>query len=253
MNRPVRIIPCLDIADGRVVKGVQFQRLRDAGDPAERASLYERDGADELALLDVTATSEDRGAAAKTVARVRAVLRVALTVGGGVRSASGAQRLLEAGADKMSVNTAAVERPALIEDLASQFGAQCVVVAIDAARRANKAEWEVVTHAGRRRTGLDAVTWAAKAQALGAGEILLTSWDRDGTRKGYDLALLARVRNATTLPIIASGGAHAPAHMASAFAAGADAALAASIFHDGDWTILSVKQALRKSGVEVRL
>jgi imidazole glycerol phosphate synthase glutamine amidotransferase subunit len=250
----VRIIPCLDVRDGRVVKGVQFQGLRDAGSPPERAAAYEALGADELVILDVSATPEGRATAVETVRAVRAVLSLPLTVGGGVRQADHAAALLEAGADKVSVNTAAVERPALLTELSERFGRQCTVLALDAARRTDGAPgWEVVTRSGRHRTGLDAVDWARDACARGAGEILLTSWDRDGTRAGYDTELLAAVSGAVTVPVIASGGADSAQHMLDAVRAGADAVLAASIFHYDDHSIAALKQSLRDNGVEVRL
>jgi imidazoleglycerol phosphate synthase cyclase subunit len=245
-----RVIPCLDVAGGRVVKGVQFQGLRDAGDPVERAEAYARQGADELVLLDVSATPEDRGNAIEVVRAVRRVLPLPLTVGGGVRKASDAEILLEAGADKVAVNTAAVTRPEVLTELARTFGRQCTVLALDAAHTG--AAWETVILSGRERTGLDAVKWAQEAVDRGAGEIMLTSWDRDGTGSGYDLELLAAVRAAVRVPIIASGGAAGPGHMAEALAAGADAVLAASILHDGHTTVGDLKRELRALGVEVR-
>jgi cyclase len=247
-----RVIPCLDVRDGRVVKGVRFQGLRDAGDPVESARRYEADGADELVILDVSATPEGRANAAHTVADVRAVLGIPLTVGGGIRAVADAERLLDAGADKVSVNTAAVADPSLIDRLAARFGTQCTVLALDAARRADGEGWEVVVRSGTVRTGTDALAWAAEATARGAGEILLTSWDRDGTRSGYDLALLAAMRGAVGVPVIASGGAAHADHLAEALRAGADAVLAASIFHDGDTTPAAVKDALAAAGIEVR-
>jgi len=247
----VRIIPCLDVRDGRVVKGVRFQGLRDAGDPVERAAEYERQGADELTLLDVSATPEGRSAALDTVRGVRAGLALPLTVGGGVRSEADAEALLEAGADKVGVNTAAVEAPALLDRLARRFGAQCTVLALDAAVRP-EGGWEVVVLSGRKRTGRDAVAWAREAAARGAGEILLTSWDRDGSRAGYDLALLRAVAAVVRVPIVASGGADGPAHMIEAVRAGAGAVLAASIFHTGETTVADVKRELRRRGLEVR-
>jgi imidazoleglycerol phosphate synthase cyclase subunit len=247
----VRIIPCLDVRDGRVVKGVRFQGLRDAGDPVERAAAYERQGADELTLLDVSATPDGRGAALHTVRDVRACLALPLTVGGGVRSEADAEALLESGADKVGVNTAAVEDPALLTRLARRFGAQCTVLALDAAARP-EGGWEVVVLSGRKRTGLDAVAWAREAVARGAGEILLTSWDRDGSRAGYDLPLLRAVASAVRVPLVASGGADGPAHMVEAVRAGAGAVLAASIFHTGETTVADVKHELRRRGLEVR-
>ncbi|WP_159716586.1 imidazole glycerol phosphate synthase subunit HisF [Geminicoccus flavidas] len=245
-----RIIPCLDVADGRVVKGVRFQGLRDAGDPAERAALYEAQGADEIVILDVAATPEGRGHQHETVRRVRAVLSIPLTIGGGVRNAEDAAALLEAGADKVSVNTAAVERPELIREISERFGAQCCVLAIDAKRDGDR--FEVLVKGGRQGTGKDVLAWAREAQELGAGEILLTSWDRDGTRSGYDLELTGAVAGAVHVPVIASGGANSAEHIAEAFEAGADAVLAASIFHDGDTTVGDVKTYLAGKGVVVR-
>jgi len=245
-----RIIPCLDVSHGRVVKGVRFQGLRDAGDPAERAWLYEEQGADEIVILDVSATPEGRGHQLETVRRVRAGLSIPLTIGGGVRREEDALHLLEAGADKVSVNTAAVERPELLSEIAGRFGRQCCVLAIDAAWREGR--FEVLVKGGREGTGIDAIAWARRGEQLGAGEILLTSWDRDGTRSGYDLALTRKVAEAVRLPVIASGGADRAEHIAEAFAAGADAVLAASIFHDGDTTVGDVKLHLMERGLRVR-
>ena len=247
----VRIIPCLDVKDGRVVKGIRFQGLRDAGDPVEQAQKYARDGADELVMLDVSATPQERAHGLHTVAAVRAVLPVPLTCGGGVRTVADAQALLEAGADKVAVNTAAVARPELLTELAERFGVQCVVLACDA-RQVGEGAWEVVVRSGTTSSGKDVVAWCREAVARGAGEILLTSWDRDGTRSGYDLALLRAVRQAVHVPIVASGGAAHAVHLAEAVAAGADAVLAASIFHDGEYTVGDVKAALATEGVEVR-
>jgi imidazoleglycerol phosphate synthase cyclase subunit len=245
-----RVIPCLDIKDGRVVKGVKFQGLRDAGDPVECARLYESQGADEIVLLDVSATPEGRGHALDTVRAVRAVLSIPLSVGGGVRTSDDAGRLLEAGADKVGINTAAVSRPALVGEIAVRFGTQCTVLAVDAAATGDG--WEVVVESGRKRTGLDVVEWCRKAVATGAGEILLTSWDRDGTRSGYDLDLIAAVSSAVTVPVIASGGADRPEHLVEAIRAGASAALIASILHDGDTTVGALKQAMTRGGIVVR-
>jgi imidazoleglycerol phosphate synthase cyclase subunit len=246
-----RVIPCLDTRDGRVVKGVRFRSLRDAGDPAELAALYERQGADEVVLLDVSATPEGRGNALETVRRVRKELSIPLTVGGGVRALEDAGRLLDAGADKVGVNTAAVRRPALLTELATRFGSQCTVLALDAARR-DAGGYEVVVLSGEQRTGDGALAWARRAAELGAGEILLTSVDRDGTRAGYELELLASIAGAVDVPVVASGGASAPADLLAALRAGADAVLAASIFHDGVHTIGEVKAYLGEHGVEVR-
>ncbi len=249
-----RVIPCLDCRDGRVVKGVRFQGLRDAGDPVELAAAYEAQGADELVLLDVSATPEGRGTAVETVRRVREKLSIPLTVGGGVRTAENARALLEAGADKVGVNTAAVENPEVIREIATNFGSQCAVVALDAARKEDGSPgWEVVTHSGTRRTGKDAVEWARVVVEYGAGEILLTSWDRDGTRSGYDLELLRAVSEAVNVPVIASGGAANPQHLLEALKAGADAVLAASIFHDAEYTVGDIKKFLAEGGASIRL
>ncbi len=250
MSLASRVIPCLDIKDGRVVKGVRFQGLRDAGDPTACATLYEEQGGDEIVLLDVSATPEGRGHALDTVRKVRAVLSIPLTVGGGVRRVDDAGRLLEAGADKIGINTAAVARPALIGEIAERFGTQCTVLAVDAA--ASSTGWEVVVESGRTRTGIDAVEWCRKATAMGAGEILLTSWDRDGTRLGYELELTSAVAEAVTVPVIASGGANEPSHLVEAIQAGASAALVASILHDGDTTVGVLKAALSAAGIVVR-
>jgi cyclase len=247
----VRVIPCLDVRDGRVVKGVQFQNLRDAGSPAELAARYEAEGADELVILDVSATPEGRATATDTIRAVRAVLSLPLTVGGGVRSIEDAGRLLDAGADKVGINSAAVERPALITDIAARFGSQCAILALDAAARPDGG-WEVVVQSGRVRTGRDAVAWAVEAAQLGAGEILLTSWDRDGTGAGYDIELLSAISNAVSVPVIASGGVANAEHLIEGIRHGADAVLAASIFHDGRFTVRAVKSVLRSAGIEVR-
>ena len=245
-----RIVPCLDVKDGRVVKGVQFQHLRDAGDPASQAALYESQGADEIVVLDVAASAEGRATQIETVSRVRECLRIPLTVGGGIRTVDDARRLLAAGADKVSVNTAAIERPALLTELAAEFGSQCVVLAIDARRTAGA--WEALTHGGRRVGRADGVAWAREGAELGAGEILLTSWDRDGTRAGPDVELLRAVLGAVRVPVIASGGIGERAHVAQAFRAGADAVLAASVFHDGDDTVGGIKDELSLHGIRVR-
>jgi cyclase len=247
----IRIIPCLDVRDGRVVKGVKFQNLRDAGDPAALAEAYEAQGADELVMLDVSATPEGRATQIPTVEAVRASLSIALTVGGGVRTAEDAAALLTAGADKVGINTAAVDRPELIDEIATWFGRQCAVVAVDAARC--DGGWEVVTHSGTKRTGLDALDWIRQAEQRGAGEILLTSFDRDGTRSGYDLELLQTASDAVRIPIIASGGAASADHLIEAARAGADAVLAASIFHDAELTVRDVKRPMRDAGLEIRL
>ncbi len=246
----VRIIPCLDVSHGRVVKGVKFQGLRDAGDPAELGALYEAQGADELVVLDVSATTEARGTQLETVRRVRAELSIPLTVGGGVRGVQNAQSLLESGADKVSLNTAAVERPELIGEIATRFGSQCAVVAIDARKQGDG--FEVLIRSGKESAGRDAIAWARDVVALGAGELLLTSWDRDGTREGYDLELVSAVAAAVNVPVIASGGAARADHLGQALAAGADAVLAASIFHDREYTVGALKRELKVMGVEIR-
>ncbi|MGE5803109.1 MAG: imidazole glycerol phosphate synthase subunit HisF [Gemmatimonadota bacterium] len=245
-----RIVPCLDVRDGRVVKGVRFQGLRDAGDPAARATRYEAQGADEIVVLDIAASPAERATQLDTVRRVRAVLRIPLTVGGGVRSVADARSLLSAGADKISVNTAAVRRPELLSELAGEFGRQCVVLAIDA-RRVGSA-WEVLVLGGREVGRPDAVAWAQEGERLGAGEILLTSWDQDGTRAGPDVALLRAVADAVRVPVIASGGVGERAHVAAAFDAGADAVLAASVFHDDADTVDGIKADLAIRGIRVR-
>lgn len=247
----VRIIPCLDVSHGRVVKGVRFQGLRDAGDPAEMGALYEAQGADELVFLDVSATHEGRDTQLDTVRRVRERVSIPITVGGGVRTVDDARALLEAGADKVSVNSAAVARPELIAEISQRFGRQCAVVAVDAKRAGDS--WDVVVSGGRKSAERDVLEWLVQASALGAGEFLLTSWDRDGTRSGYDLELLRAASAVVREPIIASGGANTPEHLLEALQNGASAVLAASIFHDGDMTVGDVKRALRAFGVHVRI
>lgn len=246
-----RVIPCLDVDGGRVVKGINFIDLRDAGDPAELAARYDADGADEVVFLDITASSDGRDILIDAVRRTADTVFIPLTVGGGVRCVDDIDRLLRAGADKVSINSAALQRPALIEESASRFGEQCIVVAIDA-RRAG-ASWTVHSHGGRHDTGLDAVRWARQAADRGAGEVLLTSMDRDGTRSGYDLALTAAVAAAVPIPVIASGGAGEPEHLRAVLEeGGADAALAASIFHFDAHPIPATKRYLAAAGVEVR-
>ena len=247
----VRIIPCLDVDGGRVVKGVEFVDLRDAGDPVELAARYDAEGADELVFLDITASSDARDVMLEVARRTAEEVFIPFTVGGGIRSTDDARRLLRAGADKVSVNTAAVARPALIAEIAEEFGSQCVVVAIDA-RLGETGRFEVVTHGGRRPTGLDAVEWAARACRAGAGEILLTSMDRDGTKEGFDLPLIRAVSDAVNVPVIASGGVGTVDHLAEGVAAGADAVLAASIFHFAEHSIAEAKEALAAAGVAVR-
>ncbi len=245
-----RVIPCLDIDAGRVVKGVRFSSLRDAGHPVELAAAYEAQGADELVLLDVSATPQGRANSLGVVSAVRQALSIPLTVGGGVRRIDDVARLLEAGADRVGINTAAVERPGLISEVSARFGAQCTVVAVDAAAR--RGGWEVVVRSGEKRTGLDVAEWCQKAAAMGAGELLVTSWDRDGTGDGYDLDLVSHVTSAVTVPVIASGGAAGPAHMVEALRAGASAALVASILHDGLTTVDLLKADLLAAGIQVR-
>ena len=248
-----RIIPCLDVTAGRVVKGVRFQELRDAGDPAELAAAYDREGADEIIFLDITASSDARKILLDTVERTADQVFIPLAVGGGVRSVPDMAELLTHGADKVSVNTAALADPTLITRCAEVFGAQCVVLAIDARRRRDGEGWEVFSHGGRRATGRDAVEWAGLGEELGAGEILLTSMDNDGTHAGYDIELTRAVSAAVRLPVIASGGAGSARHMYDALTeGGADAALAASIFHFGEISIPAVKQELEGMGLEVR-
>ncbi|MDE2355806.1 MAG: imidazole glycerol phosphate synthase subunit HisF [Alphaproteobacteria bacterium] len=252
-----RIIPCLDVKDGRVVKGVRFVDLRDAGDPVEQASAYDAAGADELMFLDITASHEGRSAILDVVARTAEVVFMPLSVGGGVRDVEGARQLLRAGADKVAINTAAVERPELLSACADAFGSQAVVAAVDARRRpegrSGEGRWEVFTYGGRRATGLDAVDYAQLAEARGAGEILLTSMDADGAKSGYDLALIRAVSQAVSIPVIASGGAGSAADLVKAVReGGADAVLAASIFHFGEVSLAEAKEALAAAGVAVR-
>jgi len=249
-----RIIPCLDVDGGRVVKGVRFVELRDAGDPAELAATYDAAGADELVFLDITASSDARRTLLEVVARTADQVFIPLTVGGGVRSTEDILELLSHGADKVSVNSAAIADPTLLTRGAEIFGSQCMVLAIDARRRVDAPGWEVYSHGGRRPSGLDAVEWAREGERLGAGEILLTSMDRDGTKDGYDLDLTAAIAGAVRLPVIASGGAGSAIHMYDALTAGgAEAALAASIFHFGEVTIADVKKDLAERGLEIRL
>jgi imidazole glycerol-phosphate synthase subunit HisF len=255
--RTVRVIPCLDVDAGRVVKGVRFEGLRDAGDPAELASRYDEEGADEVVFLDITASSDERETMVEVVARSADMVFIPLTVGGGVRAVPDAMRLLRAGADKVAVNTAAVERPHLVSELASELGSQCVVVAVDArsAYDATTGErrYEVVTHGGRRPTGLDVIEWVARCEVAGAGEILLTSMDRDGTRLGYDLDLTRAVVDSVMVPVIASGGVGTLDHLVEgATLGGADAVLAASIFHLREHSVSEAKSHLLDAGVQVR-
>jgi imidazole glycerol-phosphate synthase subunit HisF len=250
-----RIIPCLDVHNGRVVKGINFVSLRDAGDPVEVAQRYDEQGADELCFLDITASSDERGLILKVIEDVAEQVFIPLTVGGGVREIADIQRLLKAGADKVSINTAAVLNPALVKKASEFFGAQCIVVAIDAkARSGTHSGWEVFTHGGRNETGLDALEWGLRMQKAGAGEILLTSMDQDGTKKGFDIELTKAMSDALEIPIIASGGVGAVNHFVDgALQGGADALLAASVFHYGEMSVNEVKQAMSKAGIEVRL
>jgi cyclase len=251
--RSVRLIPCLDVTGGRVVKGVRFVDLTDEGDPVELAARYDAEGADEITFLDITASSDERDTMVSVVARTAEQVFIPLTVGGGVRAAEDARRLLRAGADKVAVNTAAVERPELVRDIAEEFGGQCAVVAIDARSRADGAGWEVYTHGGRRPAGRDVVAWAAECAANGAGEILLTSMDRDGTRDGFDLALTRAVVDAVAIPVVASGGVGRLQDLVDgALDGGADAVLAASIFHRREFTMGEAKAFMAAQGVTVR-
>lgn len=249
----VRVIPCLDVKDGRVVKGVNFLALRDAGDPVEQARAYDAAGADELMFLDITASHEGRGAILDVVSRAAEVCFMPVSVGGGIRAVEDARRLLRAGADKISINTSAVENPALLSDAADAFGSQCVVVAIDARARPDGSGWEVFTYGGRKATGLDVIEYAVSAVKRGAGEILLTSMDRDGAKNGYDTALLRAITGAVNVPVIASGGAGSCADLVAGVRdGGADAVLAASIFHFGEVSIGEAKAAMRAAGLPVR-
>ncbi len=248
-----RIIPCLDVTAGRVVKGVNFIELRDAGDPVEIARRYDAQGADELTFLDITASSDDRGILFRMIEKVAEQIFIPLTVGGGVRQVADVRNLLNAGADKVSINTSAILNPQLVADAAGRYGSQCIVVAIDAKQVAT-GRWEVFTHGGRRATGLDAIAWAQKMQNLGAGEILLTSMDRDGSKMGFDLQLTRAVVDAVEIPVIASGGVGNLQHLVDGIKqGGADAVLAASIFHFGEYTVAQAKQCMAQQGIEVRL
>ncbi|BDD82789.1 imidazole glycerol phosphate synthase subunit HisF [Tsukamurella pulmonis] len=257
MTVAVRVIPCLDVDDGRVVKGVNFQNLRDAGDPVELAAAYDAQGADELTFLDVTASSSGRGTMLEVVRRTAEQVFIPLTVGGGVRSVEDVDTLLRAGADKVSVNTAAIVRPELLRELSNRFGSQCIVLSVDARTVPDGEEptpsgWEVTTHGGRKGTGIDAIEWARRGEELGVGEILLNSMDADGTKAGFDLRMITAARAAVHIPVIASGGAGAVEHFAPAVEAGADAVLAASVFHFGDMTIGEVKDEMAEHALVVR-
>lgn len=248
-----RIIPCLDVTAGRVVKGVSFVELRDAGDPVEIAKRYDDQGADELTFLDITASSDDRGIIFRIIEQVASQVFIPLTVGGGVREVQDVRNLLNAGADKVSINTSAVVNPQLVADAAARYGSQCIVVAIDA-KQVQPGKWEVFTHGGRKATGLDAIEWAKKMQTLGAGEILLTSMDQDGQKKGFDLGLTRAVTDALEIPVIASGGVGNLQHLADGVKlGGADAVLAASIFHFGEYTVRQAKEYMAGQAIEVRL
>ncbi len=252
MGLAKRIIPCLDVTNGRVVKGTNFIGLRDAGDPIEISRRYDDQGADELTFLDITASSDDRDLILHIIEEVAAQVFIPLTVGGGVRKVEDVRRLLNAGADKVSINTSAVQNPELVREAAGRYGSQCIVVAIDAKRTENG--WKVFTHGGRNATGLDVIEWAKKMQALGAGEILLTSMDRDGTRNGFDLALIHSVSHAVDVPVIASGGVGNLQHLVDGIVDGhADAVLAASIFHYGEYTVRQAKEYMAQHSIEVRL
>ena len=249
----IRVIPCLDVDNGRVVKGVNFTGLKDAGDPVELAARYDREGADELTFLDVSASVAGRGTMLDVVRRTAEQVFIPLTVGGGVRSVDDVDQLLRAGADKVSINTSAIARPELLRELAARFGSQCIVLSVDARRaQGQPSGFEVTTHGGSKSAGIDAIDWARRGAELGAGEILLNSMDGDGTKAGFDLELITKVRDAVTIPIIASGGAGRPDHFPPAIEAGADAVLAASIFHFGEVVIEEVKTSLAQAGYEVR-
>ncbi len=253
MSLAKRIIPCLDVTAGRVVKGVNFVQLKDAGDPVEIARRYDEQGADELTFLDITASSDERDIILHVVEAVASQVFIPLTVGGGVRAVEDVRRLLHAGADKVSMNTAAVQNPELVGEAAARFGNQCIVVAIDA-KASSPGRWEVFTHGGRRATGLDVIDWARRVEALGAGEILLTSMDRDGTKQGFDIALTRAVADAVDIPVIASGGVGNLDHLVAGILEGhADAVLAASIFHFGEYTVRQAKEHMARHGIEVRL
>lgn len=257
MTLAVRVIPCLDVDAGRVVKGVNFENLRDAGDPVELAATYDAQGADELTFLDVTASTGDRGTMIDVVTRTAEQIFIPLTVGGGVRTVEDVDRLLRAGADKVSVNTAAIARPEVLREMSQRFGSQCIVLSVDArtvpaGQPPTPSGWEVTTHGGKRGTGIDAIEWATRGAELGVGEILLNSMDADGTKQGFDLAMIRAARAAVSVPVIASGGAGKVEDFAPAVHSGADAVLAASVFHFGDLTIGQVKDAMRTEGIVVR-
>jgi cyclase len=252
MGLLVRIIPCLDVDAGRVVKGTRFTDLRDAGDPVELAALYDREGADEIVFYDITASHEQRGTATELARRAAEEVFVPYTIGGGVRTVNDMRAMLRAGADKVSINSAAIKDPTLVDEGAVRFGSQCVVLSVDVKRRKTAPGWEVYLNGGRMNTGMDAVSWLVEGERRGAGEFVLNSMDADGTETGYDLDLISAVAEKTSLPIVASGGAGSPEHMIAAVNAGAGAVLAASIFHFGEWSIAEVKEHMRQAGVPVR-
>ena len=252
MGLKVRIIPCLDVDAGRVVKGTKFKSLRDAGDPVELATFYDKEGADEIVFYDITASHENRDTARELARRAAEEVFVPYTIGGGVRTVSDMQSMLRAGADKVSINSAAIRAPDLINEGAERFGSQCIVLSVDIKRREDMPGWEVYLNGGRLNTGMNAVEWLVEGERRGAGEFVLNSIDADGTESGYDLDLISEVASRTNLPIVASGGAGQPEHMISAVSAGAGAVLAATIFHFGEWTILGVKEKMREAGISVR-
>ena len=252
MGLKVRIIPCLDVDAGRVVKGMKFKSLRDAGDPVELAAFYDKEGADEIVFYDITASHENRDTARELARRAAEEVFVPYTIGGGVRTVSDMQSMLRAGADKVSINSAAIRAPDLINEGAERFGSQCIVLSVDIKRREDMPGWEVYLNGGRLNTGMNAVEWLVEGERRGAGEFVLNSIDADGTESGYDLDLISEVASRTNLPIVAAGGAGEPEHMISAVRAGAGAVLAATIFHFGEWTILGVKEKMREAGISVR-
>lgn len=257
MSLAKRIIPCLDVDNGRVVKGVQFVDIRDAGDPVEIAKRYDKQGADEITFLDITATADDRATMVHVVEEVASQVFIPLTVGGGIRTVEDIRRMLNAGADKVAINSAAIFNPAFVQEACDTFGSQCIVVAIDAKKvsvAGDPDKWEIFTHGGRRETGIDAIEWARKMEELGAGELLVTSMDRDGTKMGFDLELTRTIADSVNIPVIASGGVGELSHLTEGVASGhAEAVLAASIFHFGQHTVQEAKQAMQKAGIEVRL
>jgi imidazole glycerol-phosphate synthase subunit HisF len=252
MGLLVRIIPCLDVNAGRVVKGTRFKNLRDAGDPVELAAFYDREGADEIVFYDITASHEQRNTAVALARRAAEAVFIPYTIGGGVRTATDMRAMLRAGADKVSINSAAIRNPDLIDEGARRFGSQCVVLSVDVKRRGSSASWDVYLNGGRVNTGMDALSWLVEAERRGAGEFVLNSMDADGTETGYDLDLISAVAEKTSLPLVASGGAGNPEHMIATIGAGAGAVLAASIFHFGEWSIAEVKEHIRQAGIPIR-